>query len=183
MNKTATELPEIQTTATRKGKVSASAYATTFIIMMGLWCVFSGRFDAFHLSLGVISSVMVSYFSADLLFTGPLTAKTLRTAIGFIKYVPWLILQIFLAARHLLYLSFHPRMLELIDPQVIRFRSRLKSDLAQVTFANSITLTPGTITVYVNFHRDFSVHAIDRFSAEGLPGEMEQRIARAFGEE
>jgi multicomponent Na+:H+ antiporter subunit E len=103
-------------------------------------------------------------------------------AFGFLRYIPWLLLQIFLSARHLLYLSFHPRMLDLIDPNIVRFRSKLKSDLAQIAFANSITLTPGTITIYVNFHRDFSVHAIDRFSGDSLPGEMEEHIASAFGE-
>lgn len=177
------DLPQIEAPATRAGKTSASAYGATFVLLLGLWCLLSGKFDAFHLTLGLVSCAMVSYFSADLLFSGPLSGKALRTAMGFLRYLPWLIWQIFLSARHLLYLSFHPRMLDLIDPQVVRFRSRLKSDLAQVTFANSITLTPGTITIYVNFHRDFSVHAIDPFSGEGLPGEMEQRIARAFGEE
>jgi multicomponent Na+:H+ antiporter subunit E len=102
---------------------------------------------------------------------------------GFLRYLPWLLVQILRSARHVLYLSLHPRMLERIDPQIYRFRSRLRSDLAQATLAKSITLTPGTITIYVNFHRDFSVHAIDRFSGEGLPGEMERRIARVFGEE
>jgi multicomponent Na+:H+ antiporter subunit E len=165
----------------RKGSVSA--YVATFIIMLALWCVLSGQFDSFHLTLGVLSCAMVSYFSADLLFAEPLDTKSFRIALGFLRYLPWLLYQILLAALHLLYLSFHPRMLELIDPQVIRFRSRLKSDLAQVTFANSITLTPGTITIYVNLHRDFSVHAIDPFSGDSLPGEMERRIARAFGEE
>jgi multicomponent Na+:H+ antiporter subunit E len=160
-----------------------SAYVATFIIMLVLWCVLSGKFDPFHLSLGVLSCALVSYFSADLLFARPLTGKSFRTAFRFLGYLPWLFYQIFLSALHVLYLSFHPRMLELIDPQVVRFRSRLRSDLAQIAFANSITLTPGTVTIYVNFHRDFSVHAIDRHSGEGLPGEMERRIARAFGED
>jgi len=183
MKKNAPEQPKLDLPPIEEGKGSASAYVATFIIMLGVWCLLSGRFDAFHIGLGVLSSALVSYFSADLLFSGPLTGRTLRMAFGFLRYLPWLLYQIMLAALHLLYLSFHPRMLELIDPQVIRFRSRLKSDVAQVAFANSITLTPGTITIYVNFHRDFSVHAIDRFSGEGLPGEMERRIARAFGEE
>ncbi len=164
-------------------KPCGSAYVGTFIIMMVLWCVLSGKFDSFHLSLGVLSCALVSYFSADLLFARPLTRTTFRTAFRFLGYLPWLLYQIFLSALHVLYLSFHPRMLELIDPQVVRFRSRLRSDLAQITFANSITLTPGTVTIYVNFHRDFSVHAIDRHSGDGLPGEMERRIARAFGED
>ena len=73
-------------------------------------------------------------------------------------------------------------MMDLIDPKIIKFKSYLQKDLSLVTFANSITLTPGTITVYISTDGGFSVHAIDKKSAEGLPGEMEARIARAFGE-
>lgn len=183
MKKEESAAPKLDLPPVQGEKTSGSAYVATFVIMMALWCVLSGQFDSFHLTLGVLSCALVSYFSADLLFAAPPNARSFHITLGFLWYLPWLLYQILLAARHLLYLSFHPRMMELIDPQVIRFRTRLKSDLAQVTFANSITLTPGTITVYVNFHRDFSVHAIDRFSADSLPGEMERRIARAFGEE
>jgi len=85
------------------------------------------------------------------------------------------------ANLHVTYLVFHPRMMDLIDPRIIKFRSKLKSDMALVTFANSITLTPGTITVDVSLDGDFKVHAIDKASGEPLPGEMEARIAKAFG--
>jgi multicomponent Na+:H+ antiporter subunit E len=47
---------------------------------------------------------------------------------------------------------------------------------------NSITLTPGTITIFVNVFGTYTVHAIDRKSAEALPGEMENKIARIFQE-
>jgi multicomponent Na+:H+ antiporter subunit E len=84
---------------------------------------------------------------------------------------------------HVTYLVFHPRMMDLIDPRIIKFRSKkLKSDMALVTFANSITLTPGTITVDVSLDGDFKVHAIDKASGDPLPGEMEARIAKTFGE-
>ncbi len=81
-----------------------------------------------------------------------------------------------------MYLVFHPRMKEIIDPTIIKFRSKLKSELALTTFANSITLTPGTITVYTTDFGDFEVHAIDRKSGESLPGEMEERIGKIFNE-
>ena len=110
------------------------------------------------------------------------TKGLLRSWVRFIKYIPWLLYQIFVANLHLMYLTFHPRMMELIDPKIIKFKSRLKGDLSLVTFANSITLTPGTITVYVSIDGDFKVHAIDKKSSEGLPGEMEDRIIRVFGE-
>ena len=152
--------------------------------MFALWIILSGKFDVFHLSLGVISSAIVAFFSADLLF-GNQGIKVINLPVSwirFIRYVPWLLYQIFTANLYVLYLTFHPRMMELIDPRIIKFRSRLKGDLSRVTFANSITLTPGTITVYVTLDGVFSVHAIDKKSREGLPGEMEKRIARAFGE-
>jgi multicomponent Na+:H+ antiporter subunit E len=87
------------------------------------------------------------------------------------------------ANLHVMKLTLHPRMMDLIDPRIVKFRSKLKSDLALVTFANSITLTPGTITVSVSVDGGFKVHAIDKASGDPLPGEMEQRVAKAFGEE
>ncbi len=164
-----------------RGGVPASI--VTFFILFSLWIVLSGRFDLFHLTLGVLSCVIVTLFSRDLLFPEPRARGLLGAWIRFVSYVPWLLYQIFLANLHVLYLSFHPRMMELIDPQIVRFQSKLRKDLSLVTFANSITLTPGTITVYVSLDGDFSVHAIDEKSREGLPGEMEDRIARAFGEQ
>lgn len=155
----------------------------TFFILFCLWVILSGKFDLFHLSLGVISCLMVTLFSKDLLFPEPWTAGSFGTWIRFIRYIPWLLYQIFVANLRVLYLVFHPKMMDLIDPQIFRFQSRLKGDLSLVTFANSITLTPGTITVYVSINGIFTVHALDKKSREGLPGEMERRIAKAFGEE
>ncbi|MBW1782730.1 MAG: Na+/H+ antiporter subunit E [Deltaproteobacteria bacterium] len=158
-------------------------HVLTFFLLFCLWVILSGKFDLFHLSLGVISCLIVTLFSKDLLFPEPSAAGSFQTWIRFPRYIPWLLYQIFMANLHVLYLVFHPRMMDLIDPQIIRFQSRLKGDLALLTFANSITLTPGTITVYVSINGAFTVHALDKQSREGIPGEMEKRIARVFGEE
>ena len=165
----------------RKG-VFLQPFVATFIIMLVIWVLLSGKFDPFHLSLGVISCAIVAYLSSDLLFSSRRIEGLLIRWLRFIRYIPWLLYQIFLANLHVMYLTLHPRMMELIDPRIIKFRSKLKSDMALVTFANSITLTPGTITVYVSIDGDFKVHAIDKASGEPLPGEMEARIARTFGE-
>jgi multicomponent Na+:H+ antiporter subunit E len=155
-------------------------FLLTFVLLFALWVVLSGKFDVLHLTLGIISSALVGYFSGDLLFSSMQGAGSRGLSRRFVLYIPWLIYQILLSSLHLLRLSFHPRMKSLIEPKIIRFRSRLKGDLALVTFANSITLTPGTITVSVSIDGDFRVHAIDRESAESLPGEMEARIAAVF---
>ena len=157
-------------------------FITTFIIMIGFWLIFSGKFDLFHLSLGFVSCLLVAYFSSDLLFPSGLKAGFLACWIRFAWYVPWLLYQILLANLYLLRLSFHPRLMELIDPHIIEFDSRLESDISRTTFANSITLTPGTITVNVSVMGRFTVHCIDAHSGEPLPGEMERQIARVFKE-
>lgn len=153
-----------------------------FAVIFPFWLVLSGRFDPFHLSLGVISCAIVAGFSGDLLLSSMGGRNWLKVGKGFLRYIPWLLLQIFLSSLHMLRLALHPRMHELIDPRVVRFKSRLKDELALVTFANSITLTPGTITVFVDLDGHFRVHAIDRACAQALPGEMERRVGAIFGE-
>jgi len=154
----------------------------TFFILFSLWLILSGQFDSFHMTLGVISCLIVTFFSGDLLFPGAKTTGLIRLGFRIAAYIPWLLYQILMANFHILYVVLHPRMMDLIDPSVIRFQSELKDDLPLVIFANSITLTPGTITVYVSVDGDFQVHAIDKKSGEPLPGEMEARIIRAFKE-
>jgi multicomponent Na+:H+ antiporter subunit E len=157
-------------------------FALTFVIMFGLWLILSGHFDWFHMSLGLIACGIVSSLSCDLLFPAPRMKGLVRQWARFIRYIPWLMLEIIKANLHVTYLVFHPRMMELIDPRIVKFRSKLKGDLALVTFANSITLTPGTITVDISIDGDFKVHAIDKASGDPLPGAMEANIAKAFGE-
>jgi multicomponent Na+:H+ antiporter subunit E len=159
------------------------AHLITFLILFGLWILLSGKFDLFHLSLGIISCIIVTLFSGDLLFPESKIEGLISSWVRFLRYLPWLLYQIFLANLHILYLVFHPRMMDLIDPKIIRFQSTLKKELSLVTFANSITLTPGTITVYVSVDGDFHVHSIDEKSGEALPGEMESKVSRAFGED
>ncbi len=157
-----------------------SLYVLTFIALLCLWVILSGKFDLFHMSLGVISCAIVSIFSGDLLFPQSRTKGLFRQWFRVIAYIPWLLYQVGVANLYVLYLVFHPRMMELIDPRIIRFDSTLKKEISLVTFANSITLTPGTITMYVSVNGTFHVHAIDQKSGEPLPGEMEKRVARAF---
>jgi multicomponent Na+:H+ antiporter subunit E len=140
-------------------------------------------FDAWHLSLGVISCIIVTYISHDLLFEREkFQKKDITETIRFIKYIPWLIYQIVLANVHVAKVALHPRMNDLIDPHIIRFKTKLKRDISLVTFANSITLTPGTITILI---RDgyYFVHALDMKVAGDLPGEMEERVAHIFMED
>ena len=175
--------PNPDSTGSTQPKRSFASLVFTFCVLFVLWVVFSGRFDAFHLILGLISCAIVSYFCRDFLFTTPAPGGGIFMLwLRLVGYIPWLLYQILLANLHVLYLVCHPRMMELIDPHIIEFDSRLESDYARTTFANSITLTPGTITVAVNVLGLFSVHCIDTHSGEALPGTMEEKIANVFHE-
>ena len=157
-------------------------YIYTFLIMFGFWILLSGKFDLFHLTLGLISSGLVSFLSADILMHETDKTSRLSTGFRFISYIPWLLYQIVLSTIHVAFLALHPKMLDQIDPTIVTFKTKLTSNIARVALANSITLTPGTITIRIE-DNVFYVHAISRKVAAGLPGEMEDRLARVFERE
>jgi multicomponent Na+:H+ antiporter subunit E len=154
-------------------------YLYTFLIMFGFWILLSGKFDLFHLTLGLLSSGLVTLLSTDILMLDSKKNDRLAITFRFICYIPWLLYQIVLSTLHVTFLALHPKMLDQIDPTIVTFKTNLKSNIAQVVLANSITLTPGTITIRIEGDV-FYVHAISRKAAAGLPGEMEERIARIF---
>jgi multicomponent Na+:H+ antiporter subunit E len=160
----------------------AGAFVLTVGIMGLFWVLFSGRFDAFHLSMGLFSCLLVAALSGDLMFPQGIVPGFFGRALRFAGYIPWLLIEIYKASFHVLYLVLHPKMMDLIDPYILEFDSHLTSEMSRTTFANSITLTPGTITVNVTVLGTFTVHCIDRPSGESLPGEMQRKIGKVFKE-
>ena len=155
------------------------AKLVTFVIMLSFWVILSGMFDAFHLTLGVICCILVSLFSGKMLFTDLRVEVRIGQIFGMLVYGPWLLWEIVLSSLQVAYIVLHPQMLDKMDPQIIRFKTKLKSNFARVTFAQSITLTPGTITVSLQ-NDEMTVYALTQSAADSLPGEMEKRIARAL---
>ncbi len=147
--------------------------------MLCFWVILSGMFDPFHLTLGVISCLLIAFFSAELLFEGLAIRVRARQVFGMLAYLPWLFWAIIVASLQVAYIVLHPQMLKKMDPQIIRFKTKLKSNFARVTFAQSITLTPGTITISLQ-DDEITVYALTKNAADGLPGEMERRIGRAL---
>ena len=154
----------------------------TFLLMFSFWLLLSGKLDLFHLTLGVISSLLVTLMSSDLLFLDRSKRGRFIEVWRFILYIPWVLKEILLSTLHVTWLALHPSMNTKIAPRIVNFKTKLKSDVARVVLANSITLTPGTITVRVE-EDIFTVHALSDKVASALPGEMEERIARIFTEE
>ena len=161
-------------------KTGLQNFIAAFVLLMGLWALLSGKFDAFHLSLGVICSLIVAYLSHDLLFANVRVGDGRVIFQRFVRYIPWLLREIITSNFYVAYLALSPRMP--IDPQLIKFKTKLESDISWVMLANSITLTPGTVTIDIA-NREFLVHALDRKIAASLDtGEMEDQVAHIFME-
>lgn len=159
------------------------AFILTFIILIIFWIFLSGLFDAWHFTLGIISCALIAYISSDLLFRNRrVRPGSFSETIRLLGYLPWLLYQIVLANLQIAYLALHPKMQSLIDPHIIKFRTKLKKDLSLVLFGNSITLTPGTITILIEDDY-YYVHAINRSIAKDLPGMMEEKVGRIFMED
>ena len=154
------------------------SFVLTFLICFATWVILSGRLDFFHLALGVVACAIVARMSSTILISRQEIENLPRQWFRFVCYVPWLLYQVFLANMHVMSLAFNPRLIEVIDPRIIRFKSKLKRPMSLFIFANSITLTPGTITVFVSITGEFTVHVIDEYSGLALPGEMEEKVGR-----
>ncbi|MGY8688493.1 MAG: Na+/H+ antiporter subunit E [Verrucomicrobiales bacterium] len=152
-----------------------------FSLLLLTWLVLSGLFDVFHITLGVLCAGIVTWMSSDLLFQERSTSMRDRfLEMGRVpSYLVWLLWQIVLANVYILKLALTPGGMEDVSPRVVRFKTRLKSDFAKYVLAQSITLTPGTVTIKI-VGDEFFVHAISKEAADGLDGAMEGWIAHIY---
>jgi multicomponent Na+:H+ antiporter subunit E len=169
---------ESKTTGEKRGSRFLS-FIVVFLIMAAFWVLLSGIFDAYHLTLGFLCCLVVAAASHDLMFRNIGSGGKVATFFRFCAYVPWLMWQIVLANLHVAWLVINPKG---IDPRVTHVKTKLKTDFAKVTYGNSITLTPGTITMDIDGD-DFYVHSLSRKVEEDLEGgDMERRVAHVFNE-
>ncbi|MBI4011476.1 MAG: Na+/H+ antiporter subunit E [Candidatus Rokubacteria bacterium] len=146
-----------------------------FSVCFAFWLALSGSAAPLHLIFGAVSSAAVAWVNRDL----EMVSVAARISPRFLAYLPWLLREIAVANIQVVRLVLHPRLP--VDPVVVRFETTLRGDLARTTFANSITLTPGTVTLDVE-GSEFVVHAVTRGMADLAGGMMERRIAAVFEE-
>jgi len=160
-----------------------------FIILYGLWILLSGKWDFEYLVLGLISCGLVVYMTRRLASSlespgyEPLPHEWRwlgKTVLRFLCYLPWLLFQIVVSNLQVAYCILHPKLP--IAPSLFRFRSSLTKEVPQLLLAQSITLTPGTITVDMS-RGDFLVHSlVDSRSQIVGKGGMQERVSAVFGE-
>lgn len=104
----------------------------------------------------------------------------MREAGAFVHYIPWLTIEIVKANLHVFKLAMTRQGGQEIKPRVVTLKTKLKTDFAKFVFANSITLTPGTITMLIRGDV-FHVHTMSQFLEDDLlEGAIERKVAEVF---
>ena len=149
-----------------------------FVALCVVWLLLSGHYTTTLMTYGALSCAGVVLLVRHL---GILDVEALPTHLGIrpFLYAPWLLKEIVLSNLAVARVILNPRLP--IHPRILRVDASQKTHVGQVTYANSITLTPGTVTLDMRDGR-LLVHALTTDSAEGLlSGEMDRRVSRLEG--
>ena len=163
--------------ATRYRPASFKILVFKAMALFVFWVLLSASFELIHLGLGLICSIAVAWINSD---RSPFVPK-FRLWFRAPLYLPWLFYKIIQSSLHLSKLNLHPALP--IDPRLISVESKLHHHAAVVLLGNSITLTPGTITVEVD-RNNLMVHALDKVLCEDVESrQIESKIADIFKDE
>ena len=169
----------------RRGALPGRGSLTQFVTVFGLAYAFYlalGGFavtDGFELATGALSAAIVAGLMWRVTVRRPVAAvDALKRVFRFCVYLPYLLWEIAKANLTIAYVVLHPRLP--IDPRMVRFEAAVWGDFPVTTLANSITLTPGTLTVDVT-DQEFYVHALTADSrADLLDGALERAVRFVF---
>ena len=120
-----------------------------FFIAFIVWCLFSWVPDWQHLIVGVFVSAFVTFIIGDLFITRPhVLIYPSRYWYFFVHYLPMFLWECIKANLDVAYRVLHPQLP--ICPGIVKVKVELKTDIALTALANSITLTPGTMSVDID---------------------------------
>ncbi|KPK73436.1 hypothetical protein AMJ87_01640 [candidate division WOR_3 bacterium SM23_60] len=123
-------------------------YVLYFVIGFGLWLLLTLSVNLDHLIAGIIVVFLGSVLFGGYFTTKPVKFLQLHRLFWFAVYVPVFIWYMFRANIDVAYRALHPE--RPIKPGIVKIKTTLKTDVAKVFLANSITLTPGTMTCEID---------------------------------
>ena len=151
-----------------------------WVILFALWLVLSWHFTPLFLFFGVVTcsiAVLVAVRMGNVDREAIPVDLVWRAA----TYLPWLVWEIFKSNVRVARIILSPRIR--VDPSIVHFRASQRTDLGRFIYANSITLTPGTVTTGI-VGDDFEVHAIVQEEIDGSEENiMNRRVAQLEGED
>ncbi len=141
-------------------------YIGVTLILLLFWVAVSGSLEWPQLVVGFAAAIFVTYFNRNMLITVEdrphVRLKTLAWLLG---YFFKLIADIFVANFQVAWLVLHPKMP--IEPNMVELEVDIDRQASRVLLGNSITLTPGTLTVLSEDNK-YLVHALTRHNGEAL---------------
>jgi len=150
------------------------------LVSFALWLLLSGYLnDPLLIGLGVLSCALVAVLIWRMEQLDPETGLSLRLNLQQATYGPWLLWQIVLSNIDVARRILDPQLP--ISPTMIRLTPTQRTELGRVIYANSITLTPGTVTTDLTSDA-LDVHTLTREAADALlAGEMDRRVTELEG--
>lgn len=150
-------------------------YITLFI----LWIILSGHFECFFVVSGVCSCLFTILLCRRLsnAYSDVWSKSDKVLLFRFIAYIGWLMLQVMLSCAYIAKRVWQSS----FNPQATVFESQQKNSISLALFANSVTLTPGTISVDV-IHKDLYkviISVIDKKLIDSL-NDMDHKVAQLF---
>lgn len=148
-------------------------------ILAIFWVINSGHFDALLLSLGLLSILFVVFIMYRMEKVDGEFEPPIIFSLHLPFYLLWLLFEIIKSNIDVIKRVWAGP--ASISPTVIKVRASQKTNLCKVMYANSITMTPGTITLDIDGDM-FEVHALTQEGADGvLSGEMDRRVSALEG--
>lgn len=151
--------------------------ASLFVLLCVFWILLSGLFKTWLLIVGLLSILLVTWMAWRMKLVDE-EGLPLNLSVGALSYWPWLVVEIVKAASKTTRLILDPKLP--IAPTMVRVKGSQKSTTGFTTYANSITLTPGTISVEATgSSREILVHALnEEFASELEEGSFDRRVTR-----
>jgi multicomponent Na+:H+ antiporter subunit E len=148
------------------------------VVLYVFWLLLSGFFTPFLMTVGAAVAIGVVLLARRMEVVDH-EGHPFQLSWRLIGYWPWLFKEITKSAWDVSKIIVSPRLP--VSPTLVRVPTSQKSTVGVVTYANSITLTPGTISVEVS-KDEILVHALTREGADSLlEGEMDRRVTRFEG--
>ncbi len=136
------------------------------IVFFLVWIIFNGRITTEIVLMGVaIAALMYGFVCKFMDFSWEREKSFYKKAVFLVSYIAILVKEIVKANLTVMHMIVTQK--ELMEPVIVKFRTHLQTEWCRVLLANSITLTPGTITVSLEGD-EYVVHCLDKTLAEGM---------------
>lgn len=137
-----------------------------YLLFFLIWVIFNGQLTVEIAAFGVVIAGVMYAFICKFMGYKPATDILIaKRLIYVLQYVFILVKEIIKANYAVIKMIMSSRYEP--EPAVVRFKADLNTNLARIVLANSITLTPGTITVSLE-DNEYVVHCLDKTLAEGI---------------